>query len=84
MFKETPEGQTHYWNDGCGCEAHNLIENQTKSAARFVDFMQKMKYLLWTAAAESDRKDTLFPISEKTLDAIAMELYQYITVDREE
>ena len=27
MFKDSPEGQTHSWNDGCGEPAHNSMTN---------------------------------------------------------
>ena len=27
MFKESPEGQTHHTNDGCGEPAHNTMKN---------------------------------------------------------
>lgn len=29
-FKDTPDGQTHYQNDGCGEPAHNDITKDTK------------------------------------------------------
>jgi len=30
MMKDTPEGQTHSFNDGCGDPAHNFIEDFDK------------------------------------------------------
>lgn len=57
-FKESPEGQTHYQNDGCGEPAHNDGMENTKGESwekRARDFAIK-------AALNSEDTDRLFDL----------------------
>ena len=47
MFKETPDGQTHYQGDGCGEPAHNPSFQTVKEEA-LREFDEKFSYPHWT------------------------------------
>ena len=36
MFKDTPDGQTHYENDGCGDRSHNSCDHVCTGNCRMV------------------------------------------------
>lgn len=42
MFKETPDGQTHYENDGCGEPEHNILPEMDE------EYYKKAKQVIFT------------------------------------
>jgi hypothetical protein len=38
MFKDTLDGQTHYYNDGCGCPEHNNMPDPTQTKDQHKDY----------------------------------------------
>ena len=41
MFKDTPDGQTHYENDGCGIKEHNITPPDWKEKIKYQFKLQK-------------------------------------------
>ena len=51
MFKDLPEGQTHYENDGCGMKEHNPMKPKEKRIEKLnsvsdVDFLHKINEII--------------------------------------
>jgi len=82
MFKDTPEGQTHSMNDGCGEPAHNppLQEEQEKLQEEFLQVFDR-PLQQWTGQAITDwwleklrtateqaRKEERLKVAEKVQD----------------
>jgi hypothetical protein len=66
MFKETSDGQTHYYNDGCGCPEHNNMPDPTKIKDQLKDWEDdyKEKFGLCNKDGKCDCKEELKFISD--------------------
>jgi hypothetical protein len=51
MFKDSQEGQTHYYNDGCGCPEHNNMPDPTQTKDQTKDWEERFNQTILAKGA---------------------------------